>query len=127
MPLFVAVLVALIGAIGVVVAAYITTIRPAKANAIEAKVAASDAASSAQTIVSNIGTPNGKGNVVQMLERALKNQDRLSGDLAKLHETVNIVGASVADVRERTAYVEGTLGIRQANPRASESNASEAP
>lgn len=69
------VVVAAFGLIGAVVTALIT--RPAKA-------AAKDAAEKAEVVARAVGTPNGKGNVVQMSEQQLELLTRIAVDLADL-------------------------------------------
>lgn len=87
------VLVALIGTIGLIGVAMVQTMRRASS---AADRAASTAETSADVMAERIGTPNGEGNVVQMLERILRGQTGQDSRLARLEEranhTVEVVG-----------------------------------
>lgn len=72
--------------------------------------AAQDAAASSATAVSALGTPNGKGDIVTMLEASLQNQRALM-NLAEEHEKLDVARFDAIDKRLETLE-RGTQVVR---------------
>jgi len=116
------VIVALIAAAAVVLAATVPTFITARHARRRAAVAVAVAVDTAQETQDRIGTPNGQGNVVQMLERVLATQAELLGTTAELlggqaAQDRRIAGVERGQLRTVAAArrVEGRLGTLEAH------------
>jgi hypothetical protein len=104
---FVALSVGVITTLGLVAVAVIQN----RGLKVKANQAVDKAEEAVKATVEVVGQPNGKGNVVQMLELLVDRVDDIAVRQEQGGVAILAVLDDLGDVRERMSYLEGTLGM----------------